>query len=139
MEIRVTGLIIDSDVTLSKVTVDGQFVCFAIEDPLRDTKIKGKTAIPNGKYKVGLRWSPKFSSEFNHEMLWIKDVPNFEYILIHWGNTVDDTDGCLLLGSKVGVLNNKIAVLNSRATYQNLYRMVIAAAKKGDLEIIFER
>lgn len=69
-------------------------VCFTLEDTVRDVKIHGKTAIPAGRYKVVLQNSPKFGPD----TISLLDVPGFEYIRIHGGNTVDDTEGCPLTG-----------------------------------------
>lgn len=138
MKIDVKRVLNDEGVTLSKIYVDGEFTCFGLEDPLREKKVYSETAIPDGDYTVGTRWSPKFSSKFNHEMLWIKNVPNFEYILIHWGNTTEDTSGCLLVGNRLGIVGNKIAVLNSVSTYQNFHRKVFESAKLGNLTIKFK-
>lgn len=138
MKIEVLRLFTDQVVTLSKVLIDGEFFCYGLEDPMREKKVYAETAIPNGQYMVGLRHSPKFSYRFEHDMLWVKDVPGFEYILIHWGNTVKDTAGCLLLGNRLGVVSGQIAVLNSIPTYQNFYRKVIAAAKAGELKIEYK-
>lgn len=135
MRIRVERKWMDDEVTLSKVFIDGVFVCFGIEDPIRSVKVKGKTGIPSGQYKLGMRYSPSFSPKYKHDMLWVKDVPGFEYILIHPGNTVEDTDGCLLLGSKLGVVNNRIAMVASMAAYNKFYGMVAGAVKKGDVVI----
>ena len=138
MKIEVLRLFTDEVVTLSKVYIDGVLECYAIEDPLRDKKTHSETGIPNGVYKVGLRYSPKFSYKFKHDMLWVKDVPNFEYILIHWGNTTKDTAGCLLLGNRLGVIKEQIAVLNSVNTYKQFYEKVVESAKKNELTIEYK-
>ena len=78
--------------TRGVVLVDGRFFCYSLEDPIRDVKVYGKTAIPAGVYDLSIRYSPKFK----REMIWVLDVPNFEYIMIHGGNTVADTLGCPL-------------------------------------------
>lgn len=138
MRIEVRRVLNDDGITLSKVYIDGVFICFGLEDPIREKKVYAETAIPDGVYKVGTRWSPRFSKKFNHDMLWVKDVPGFEYILIHWGNTVVDTAGCLLLGNRLGIVKNRIAVVNSVATYEKFYQRVIGPAKAGLLEIEYK-
>lgn len=135
MNITVKRLWIDEGITLSKIFVDGQFICLGLEDPLRSLKVKGETGITAGIYKVALRYSPKFSPKYGHEMLWVKDVPGFEFILIHPGNTKEDTDGCLLVGSTLGVVNGKIAVMASTTAYHSLYKLVLPSAKSGKLTI----
>lgn len=138
MKIEVLRLFTDQIVTLSKVYIDGEMFSYGLEDPIRDKKVYAETAIPNGSYDVGLRHSPKFSGKFNHDMLWVKDVPGYEYILIHWGNTVKDTAGCLLLGNRLGVVSGQIAVLNSQNTYQEFYKKVVESAKNNDLTIEYK-
>ena len=139
MKILVKGIRVDGKATISQVFVDGELMCFSIEDPVRESKIKGQTAIPAGTYKVGLRNSPRFSGKFKHDMLWVQNVPGFEFILIHWGNTVDDTEGCLLVGQTIGVIGGKVAVLNSQMAYLRLDNAVKDAAKAGELVIEYVR
>ncbi len=124
MKICIERFLFERDCTVGRLYIDGVLKCFTIEDEMRTIKVRGETAIPYGVYKLGLRYSPKFSPKFGHEMLWVKDVPGFEYVLIHWGNTDDDTDGCLVVGDKVGVISGQTAVLNSIATYKEIYKQV---------------
>lgn len=133
--IKVERFIHHSDCEISRVYVREKFFCFAIEDATRTTKIKGQTCIPVGTYDLSTRFSPKFSPRFNHDMIWVKNVPGFEYILIHTGNTISDTEGCLIVGARIGVLKGKDAVLVSKPTYLKLYAMVIADIKKGGQKI----
>jgi hypothetical protein len=72
----------------------------------RDVKVKGETRIPAGRYQVTLRTEGGFHSKYSEKygemhkgMLWVRDVPGFEYILIHTGNTDEHTAGCLLVGN----------------------------------------
>lgn len=134
-KILVKRLWVDEGITLSKIYVDGKFICLGLEYPIRAEKVKGETGIPAGIYKVGLRYSPKFSPKYGHQMLWVMGVPLYEFILIHPGNTKEDTEGCLLVGNTLGVVANKIAVLASVTAYNTLYKLVAPAAKAGNLEI----
>ena len=83
-----------------------EFLAYTLEDEHRETKVKGETRVPAGTYKIKLRkeggfhnkYSAKYGS-FHKGMLHITDVPGFEYILIHTGNTDENTEGCLLVGN----------------------------------------
>lgn len=83
--------------TLGTLYVNGAHECFTLEDPVREEKIYGKTAIPFGTYKIDLEVSPKF----DRVLPTLKNVPNFTHIRIHAGNTELDTDGCLLVGDRI--------------------------------------
>jgi hypothetical protein len=75
---------------------------FILEDKVREIvgqsveswKVPGKTAIPCGVYDIEMRYSPHFKCELPH----LLGVPGYTYVLMHWGNTSADTDGCLLTG-----------------------------------------
>lgn len=90
---------------LFDITDDRKFLCYTLEDELRDQKIKGETRIPEGEYDITLRTFGGFHSKYATRfadmhlgMLWVRDVPEFSDILIHCGNTDEDTSGCLLVG-----------------------------------------
>jgi hypothetical protein len=96
-----TRVQIDPDVTIGDLTIGGKHVCWVLEDPVRETtdsvaswKIAGQTAIPFGRYKIERTWSPHFGRTLPQLM----NVPGFEGIRIHPGNTTADTEGCLLPG-----------------------------------------
>lgn len=94
--------------TIGKLYIDGVYFCDTLEDRVRDLnledKVKHETAIPAGRYKVIVNKSPKFQRELPR----LLDVPYFEGILIHRGNTDKDTSGCILIGENkvVGRLIN---------------------------------
>ena len=109
MKLEVLRFSSDNDSTLGAlfdVTEKRKFLCFTLEDEFREVKVSGETRIPSGTYNITLRtvggcnqrYDDKFGTDFNKGMLWVRDVPGFEYILIHIGNTDDNTDGCLLVG-----------------------------------------
>lgn len=112
---------------LGKVFVDGTFICYSIENPDRAVKIMDKTAIPEGIYKVGKRLSPHFGVE----VPWIMDVPGFQDVLIHWGNTVASTHGCLVVGLRIGQLEGQRAVLDSKLAWDKLAPMIFDALSKN--------
>lgn len=126
--------------TLGLLFIDGKFECYTLEDEARTIKVYGETRIPSGKYKVELRkeggfhgrYSKRFP-DFHQGMLHIRNVPGYEYILIHIGNTDDDTAGCLLVGNEVN--NNTVSegiILSSTIAYTNMYKKVIEAFNSGD-------
>lgn len=93
--------------TIGDLYLNGEFICNTLEDTYREKKIAGCTCIPYGEYDVIINWSPRFKSMYPR----LLDVPGFEGILIHKGNTDKDTEGCILVGTKSGdkLINSKIA------------------------------
>lgn len=144
MLITVERFTSNDDATLSLVKVDGEFVCFGLEDEYREQKVAGETRIPAGEYHVTLRkeggfhgrYSRKFP-DFHKGMLWIRDVPNFEWILIHVGNTDEHTAGCLLVGTGAMAAPGDYTVQASVAAYKRFYSRVVEAAERDDLRIAY--
>lgn len=136
MEIIVQRFLFEADCTVGRLYINGILKCFTLEDEIRALKVKGETAIPYGKYELGMRYSPKFTPRYGHDMLWVKNVPGFEYILIHPGNTDDDTDGCLLLGNKIGIVKKQTAVVNSVSTYEKIYPIIAKHLQAGGIATI---
>lgn len=153
------------DWTIGALSLQGEPIGFTIEDEIRQVKVHGETAIPYGSYSLGYRQSPKFSDAFwwsdtanrlvpknvlssyshlkdlrPHDLIHVQNVPDFEYILFHWGNFDDDTDGCLIVGSSIGFAKNrkgilKEAVLNSKEFYRSFYQRAYPLIKKGSQKI----
>lgn len=106
MKLDVVRTQFGKDATNGMLFVDGVFEAFTLEDEVRDKKIKGETAIPLGEYEIKLRtvggfhtkYTSKYGAAFHKGMLELQNVPNFQYILIHTGNTDSHTAGCLLIG-----------------------------------------
>lgn len=95
MRLVLERLQLDPDVTIGSLTVEGGWVCWTLEDTLRKgPKVAGQTAIPYGTYPVALTFSPRFK----RDLPLVEYVPNFSGVRIHPGNTVADTDGCILVG-----------------------------------------
>jgi hypothetical protein len=62
-------------------------------------------------------------------MLWVNDVPGFEYVYLHIGNTEADTEGCILIGN--GCVRRPPSLLDSTSAYKKLYPMVYQAIENG--------
>jgi len=96
-----------NEATLGSLTF-GDFTCDTLEDAVRETKIAAKTAIPAGEYEIVI----SYSNRFKKLLPLLLSVPNFEGVRIHSGNTIDHTEGCILLGRRSGdtVVNSRMAV-----------------------------
>lgn len=151
------------DWTLSKFySADKEVGGVGVEDEKRAVKQKGETCIPLNTYQLGLRISPKFSNKFYrdddgnlieakyritvaqiakyhtaHEMIWVLNVPGFEYILWHWGNTDDDTDGCYIVGSTYGAFGTQKGVSGSKAKYMEIYPKIWKAINGAGAEVTY--
>jgi hypothetical protein len=123
------------------------FLAYTLEDEQRDVKVWGETRIPAGTYKLKLRteggfhtrYSGKYGA-FHKGMIHVQDVPGFEYILWHTGNTDEHTAGCLILGNTQ--TNNRIAkdgfIGSSVDAYKFVYPRVAAAIEAGlDVEVTY--
>jgi hypothetical protein len=135
MELELRRIARKADYTIGRLSIDGQYFCDTIEDTDRGLrqdlplsvnqakKRKGVTAIPVGRYRVTLGVkSPRFSKKkqyaaCNGYLPRILNVPAFDGVLMHIGNTAKDSEGCILVGEnkKVGM------VVNSTQTYWRLY------------------
>lgn len=128
MKLRVERLWKKDTYTIGRLYVDDKYFCNTLEDTVRDLskekKIPGKTAIPYGEYKVVFNWSPKFGRNLPR----LLNVPAFEGILIHPGNTANDSAGCILVGknTEVGRLTE------SRYTSDKLNVLIEDAQRKGE-------
>jgi hypothetical protein len=122
-----------SDSTVSTLTYknpDGIVVnlSFVIEDGKRVIKEHGKTRIPAGRYQIKPRYSGRhyeqYTRRFGHKCTYqIMNVPGFQFIMIHIGNTPKDTEGCLLIcqGYKYDKVNQHYIGVESKNAYLKLY------------------
>ena len=116
--------------TIGELYVNDAFFCYTLEDVARATgvKIKGNTCIPEGEYELRLTRSERFNRVmpliFNRDDLSVQDIGGAKWtgIRIHAGNTIEDTDGCLLLGKQKGI--NK--VIDSVKALDEFYTQVWA-------------
>lgn len=132
LNLRVERLWLNEDYTIGRMFIDDKYFCNTLEDKVRDLtkekKVPEHTAIPYGKYKVVITYSAKFKKD----LPLLLNVPYFEGIRIHAGNTADDSAGCILLGE------NKVKgkVLNSRYYVNQLIERIKNFKGEVYIEII---
>lgn len=111
--------------TLGKLYIDDKYFCETLEDTYRDLekvdKVYGKTCVPYGNYNVALT----LSNRFKVVLPLIENVPHFEGIRIHVGNTTVDTDGCILVGLKRST--DEEIITSSKLAVEALMERLIAA------------
>ena len=127
----------------NKEFLTNRYFCDTLEphaiDWRKEEKIAGKTAIPTGRYRVVM----SYSKTYKRRMPFLVNVPHFTGIMIHTGNSVDDTRGCILVGKSVRPLKpeeenptGEATVIgrltDSRITFNELYEMIREAMKRGE-------
>lgn len=134
MELKLHRKYIKPNYVIGNLYVDNQFFCNTLEDQNRDLnkngkfdglerKIPNETCIPFGKYEVVVNMSPKFG----RELPLLLNVPEFEGIRIHRGNTTKDTAGCILVGE-----NKEVGkVINSTKYEIELTKLIKKATTSG--------
>lgn len=144
MELKLNRIARKNGYTIGRLSINGKYFCDTLEDSdrglsssmsldvLKKKKLPHITAIPTGRYQITMDViSPRFSKSKFYQQFGegrvprLLNVPAYQGVLIHCGNTAKDTDGCILVGknTKVGM------VLDSKQTYTNLYPLLEAAAK----------
>ena len=146
MELELKRIARRDTYTIGRLYIDGAYFCDTCEDKDRGLrqdlpvsvnqarKVRGQTAIPTGRYRVTLGVkSPKYSKKkqyaaCNGYVPRLINVPAFDGILIHIGNTAADSEGCILVGrnKKVGM------VIESTNTFWQLYSRLQTADRKGE-------
>lgn len=97
--------------TFGVLRINGAVHCWTLEQPDRENKRK-QSSIPAQQYTAVRHKSPKFGETFL-----VKDVPGRDLVLFHAGNTDEDTKGCVLLGSALGIVKGDRAIVASRAAF----------------------
>lgn len=139
MELLLERKYLKKDYTIGKLYVEGKYFCDTLEDTVRDInkngtfdcgefKIKGHTAIPYGEYEVKVTYSPKFK----RDLPILLDVPNFEGIRIHRGNSSADSSGCVLTGEN----KQKGKVINSTKYELELTKIIKQSKDKVIIKIV---
>lgn len=140
MIIKVQRFISNQDETIGILLIDGVPVAVTCEDQKQAFKIKGETRIPEGTYKIGLRKEGGHHAQYlkkypklHQGMLELQNVKDFQFILIHIGNTDKDTEGCILVGEKffIDPSDKKLKIENSTLAYERVYKTIIDEIAKG--------
>lgn len=97
MNLNLKRFLFEENTTLGLLYVNGVWECWTTEDIPRSVKIKHETAIPTGVYRITLTDLNKWGKPMPH----IADVPDFQGIYIHPGNTKEDTSGCILVAESL--------------------------------------
>lgn len=126
-DMYLTRRIFTNKSTIGKLIInDSEFWC--LEDTARKIKINGETCIPSGSYEVEIRKSGRFG----RPMPYLKNVPYYEGIMIHPGNSNADTNGCLL----VGMCHPSADFIGeSKIAFDKLFPLIEASLREGPLKI----
>ena len=110
-----------------------------LEDAKRKHKVAGETRIPAGRYELQLRneggMTQRYARRFGdmHKgMIWLRRVPEFEWVYIHPGNTAADTQGCILVGEAHGTDR----IMSSVVAYRRIYPLIVNQIQNGGCEIV---
>jgi len=112
---------------MGNLYIGEKFECYTIEDPPREMKIPGITGIQAGEYRIII----DFSERFKRLMPLLLDVPDFEGIRIHAGNSAIETSGCIL----VGMIEKEDHVEKSRVAFNRLFRKLVTANEQEKIWI----
>ena len=146
MKLRVDRHYKGDKYTIGKLYIDDVYFCDTLEDVdrgltqdmnlsvIQEKKVMHQTAIPSGVYEIVMNVkSPTFSKKTQYEFCEgylprLLNVPGFEGVLIHIGNRIEDSSGCLLVGE------NKVKgqVINSTTTFKKLYDVLKEAYDNGE-------
>ena len=103
MKLTLTRIAKRADYTIGRLADEkGEKICDTLEPTWRDykggeKKVKGRSAVPEGTYRVVVTRSPRFG----RYLPLLVGVPGVEGVRIHSGNTSRDTEGCMLVGQNL--------------------------------------
>lgn len=113
--------------TIGRLSIEGKMFCSTLEDPVRENKVYGHTAIHIGRYRVVITMSQRFKKP----LPLLLDVPEFSGVRIHAGNTSEDTEGCIL----VGLTKDKDFIGKSKMAMSLLLPKIEEGLKSGEVWI----
>jgi hypothetical protein len=123
----------DAQGTFGLMTMDNTPLCVTCEDLWNGNK-NNISCIPEGTYHVTKRISEKYKHHWH-----VQNVPNRSLILIHNGNTIADTQGCILVGETLATsplgkqtITNSIRTMNRlREVLPDAFTLIITNPLKG--------
>jgi len=128
-----------------RVEPDEAQLCFGLEDERRHTKVYGETCIPTGTYELRLRtdgmddedmFNGRYRKRFGDRhkgMIWLQNVPNFEWVYIHILNYEHQTKGCIGVGEVPGIYpDGEFFVGRSEPAYWKVYEDIVPALISGE-------
>ena len=131
MQVEVHRTVYAGTHTGGVLSIDGAPLCSTMEDVTRgplDEKVPGETAIPYGEYHLVETWS----EHFGRMMPLLVNVPGFSGVRIHWGNTAEDSLGCILVGMSTQKNLEEGLVFLSKRTFDLLWEKLSSAWKRGE-------
>lgn len=102
----------DEKGTMGWLHIEGEKAIATLELPWANNEVK-KSCIPVGRYLVKRTLSPKFGRTFE-----ITGVPDRSKILFHWGNLINHTQGCVLLGTGHGMHQSFYSIFASLRAFE---------------------
>jgi hypothetical protein len=131
MRLKLERTHLEDTYTIGDLYIDGKYFCNVLEDKYKDLskekKVFGETSIPYGTYEIIITHSDRFKKD----LPLLLNVPQFEGIRIHCGNTDSDTHGCLLVG-----VNDEVGkVTKSTLTFNKLLPIIQDGLKSGKIYI----
>jgi len=129
----------DGETTLGLLFLENKFFCYTLEDTFQEIKVKGKTRIPGGTYKLNFRREETgLTKKYRETRPWfdyhleIKNVPDFSGVYIHCGSTHEDTEGCLLIADSIYSYDEKRTIFNSQKTFERFYKYLKTKLDEGE-------
>ena len=132
MEFKTKIVIETANATISELSLNGVFICFTLEE-----KVRGETRIAGGRYEIVDRKEGKIFEKQKRKfgfgfVPWLKNVPNYEWILIHIGNYISETLGCLLVGERIEMANGNYCIGNSTLAFKKVFALIEEAFNNGE-------
>ena len=133
MKLTVVRTQFGTDATNGMLFINNIFECYTVEDQYQAVKVMHETCIPEGTYDIEFRKVGGFHERYDkryknahYGMLHLQDVPNFTYILLHAGNSSDDSSGCILTTTTQTDLDSAKAGFGgqSQLAYKRMYDKV---------------